>query len=158
MDAAELITTRSVRGTVVDLLPTEDRSRGRSRHPINDDDVSHRSSTGWTGEVLRPRAGSATPSARAIPKHDTGTRGGLVPSDDDLVERTLAFSGGYVSDDGDLSIRRSTAGTSEYSEQQFTGYCARCARVGLMPPEGKHLNQIGAAVRFAATHDHGDVD
>jgi hypothetical protein len=81
-----------------------------------------------------------------------------VPSDDDLLESTLAFSGIYVSDDGYLTIRRSTAGLFEYSGTEFTGFCARCARSGLIPVEGELLSDIRAAVRFAATHDHGDVD
>jgi hypothetical protein len=81
-----------------------------------------------------------------------------VPSDDDLLESTLVFSGIYVSDDGHLAIRRSTVGSFEYGGHQFTGFCARCARVGLAPAEGELLTDMEAAVRFAATHDHGDVD
>jgi hypothetical protein len=81
-----------------------------------------------------------------------------VPSDDELLERTLAFSGSFLSDDGHVAIRRSTAGSSSYSGQQYTGFCMRCAREGLSPPEGEPVPDIGAAVRFAATHDHGDTD
>ena len=32
-------------------------------------------------------------------------------SDDDLLERTLAFSGSYVSDDGTVTVRRVAAAT-----------------------------------------------
>jgi hypothetical protein len=81
-----------------------------------------------------------------------------VPSDDELLERTLAFSGTYVSDDGHLMIRRSTSGPSEYSGNRFVGYCSRCARALLVPAGGEPLPDIRAAIRFAATHDHGDVD
>ena len=81
-----------------------------------------------------------------------------MPSDDDLLERTLAFSGSYVSDDGALTIRRSASGSFEYAGSQFVGYCRRCARALLMPPDGEPLRDIGAAIRFAAAHDHADVD
>lgn len=81
-----------------------------------------------------------------------------MPTDDDLIERTLTFSGSFVADDGHLTIRRSTPGSFEYSGHLFTGYCARCARELLIPPDGEPLPDIGAAIRFAATHDHGEVD
>ena len=38
-----------------------------------------------------------------------------MPSDDELLERTLAFSGSYVSDDGNVSIRRVVAESLPYS-------------------------------------------
>jgi hypothetical protein len=81
-----------------------------------------------------------------------------VPSDDELVERTLAFSGSYVSDDGHLTIRRATSGSFEYSEDRFVGYCSRCAGALLIPADGEPLSDIRAAIGFAATHEHGDVD
>jgi hypothetical protein len=81
-----------------------------------------------------------------------------VPSDDDLLERTLTFAGSYVSDDGRLTIKRSTPGLFEYSGNLFVGHCSRCARLLLSPPDGELLRDIEAAIRFAATHDHGDVD
>jgi hypothetical protein len=81
-----------------------------------------------------------------------------VPSDDELLERTLAFSGSYVSDDGHLTIRRYMSGSFEYSGNRFVGYCRRCARTLLIPPEGVPLPDVRAAIDFAATHDHGDVD
>ena len=86
-----------------------------------------------------------------------GTPGGTVPSDDELLERTLTFSGSYVSDDEQVTIRRA-AGVMEYSGARFTGYCAVCSRAGRTPPTGEPLRDVRAAVRFAATHDHGDAD
>src|SRR3954447_15893445 len=47
---------------------------------------------------------------------------GRLPTDDDLIERTLAFSGSYVSDDGHLAIRRTTV-SRDYSGHRFVGYC-----------------------------------
>jgi hypothetical protein len=81
-----------------------------------------------------------------------------VPSDDELLERTLAFSGSYVSDDGHLTIRRSALVASEYSGNRFVGYCAPCAQAGLIPSDGEKLPDVRAAIRFAATHDHADAD
>jgi hypothetical protein len=81
-----------------------------------------------------------------------------VPSDDELLERTLTFSGSYVSDDGHLTIRRSISGSFEYSGNRFVGYCSRCGRALLIPPDGEPLPDVSAAIAFAATHDHGDVD
>jgi len=81
----------------------------------------------------------------------------MVPSDDDLLERTLAFSGSYVSDDGHVTIRRSP-GSSEYSGARFTGHCAVCSRAGLIPPTGEPLSDVRAAVQFVAAHQHGDAD
>ena len=78
-----------------------------------------------------------------------------MPTDDELLERTLAFSGTYVSDDGHLTIRRSTS--FEYSGNPFVGYCARCAHDLLMSPAGEPLPDIRTAIRFAAAHDHADV-
>jgi hypothetical protein len=83
--------------------------------------------------------------------------GGRLPSERELIERTLAFSGSYVSDDGHLAIRRS-AGTFEYSRHGFLGYCVGCARAGVIPPTGELLPDVVAAIRFIATHDHNEVD
>jgi hypothetical protein len=83
--------------------------------------------------------------------------GGRLPTDDDLVERTLAFSGSYVSDDGHLAIRRSAA-SREYSAHAFLGYCRTCARARLIVPTGEPLPDLAAAIRFTATHDHDEVD
>jgi hypothetical protein len=88
---------------------------------------------------------------------DVHVRGGMVPSDDDLLERTLAFSGSYASDDGHVTIRRAR-GASPYSGAQFTGTCTVCARAGLLPPEGELLADLTAAAQFAAVHGHDEVD
>jgi hypothetical protein len=87
----------------------------------------------------------------------TITPGGWVPSDDDLLERALAFSGSYVSDDGHVTVRRSS-GPIEYSGARFTGHCAVCARTGLTPPSGEPLSDVRAAVRFVVAHHHGEAD
>jgi hypothetical protein len=81
----------------------------------------------------------------------------MVTSNDDLLERTLAFSGSYVSDDGHVTIRRSIA-SIEYSGARFTGYCAVCTRAGRSPPSGEPLSDIRAAAQFLAAHRHGEVD
>jgi hypothetical protein len=81
-----------------------------------------------------------------------------VPTDAGLVERTLAFSGSYVSDDGHVRISRARSGASQYSGARFVGTCDVCARVGLLPATGDELADVGAADRFLATHDHGDRD
>jgi hypothetical protein len=88
---------------------------------------------------------------RAIPP------GGWVPSDDDLLERALAFSGSYVSDDGHVTVRRSS-GSLEYSGARFTGYCAVCARTGLTPPSGEPLTDVRAAAQFVVAHHRGEAD
>jgi hypothetical protein len=85
------------------------------------------------------------------------TGGGWVPSDDELLDRTLAFSGSFVSDDGQVTIRRS-GGSSEYLAARFTGVCAVCVREGLTPPSGEPLSDSRAAARFATAHHHGEVD
>jgi hypothetical protein len=79
-----------------------------------------------------------------------------VPSDD-LLERTLAFSGSYVSDDGNVTIRRTDVGAPDYSADRFVGFCAVCTGPPL-PPDGEPLPDIRAAVQFVAQHRHGDVD
>jgi hypothetical protein len=79
------------------------------------------------------------------------------PTDDDLLERTLAFSGSYASDDGAVTIRRARD-AAEYSTTRFTGHCAPCARAGLTPAAGEPLADLVAATQFAAAHRHGEVD
>jgi hypothetical protein len=79
-------------------------------------------------------------------------------SDEDLLERTLAFSGSYVSDDGNVTVRRTAGASFEYSGQRFLGYCTVCSRAGLIPPTGEPLSDVRAAVLFVAAHDHGESD
>ena len=79
-------------------------------------------------------------------------------SDDDLLERTLTFSGTHVSDDGNVTIRRAGAGANDYSADRFVGNCNVCSRARLVPPTGAPLPDIQAAVQFAAEHRHGDGD
>jgi hypothetical protein len=109
-----------------------------------------------SGPDARPGAlPLVTDGARRL--RDAHARGGLVPSDDDLLERTLAFSGSYASDDGHVTIRRAR-GASPYSGAQFTGICTVCARAGLLPPEGESLADLTAAAQFAAVHRHDQID
>jgi hypothetical protein len=79
-------------------------------------------------------------------------------SDAELLERTLAFSGTYVSDDGCVTIRRVAGGAFEYSGNRFLGNCIVCSRALVLPPTGEPLADVAAAVRFLSTHNHGDVD
>ncbi len=79
-------------------------------------------------------------------------------SDDDLLVRTLAFSGSYVSDDGDVTIRRSPGSAFDYSGDRFVGSCRPCVRARLIPPAGAALLDADAVARFMATHSHGEVD
>jgi hypothetical protein len=80
-----------------------------------------------------------------------------VPSDETLLERTLAFANSYVSDDGHVAIRRAP-GPSEYSGARFAGHCAVCSRAGILPPTGQPLLDVRAAVRFVSAHAHSDSD
>jgi len=79
-------------------------------------------------------------------------------SDDELLERTLAFSGSYVSDDGNVTVRRVAAASFEYSGDRFLGHCRLCSRALLIPATGEPLSDVGAAVAFVAVHNHGDQD
>ena len=113
----------------------------------------------------RPTAGLLSTGPRPAPLRDAlqprreaGGPGGMVPSDDDLVERTLAFSGSYVTDDGHVTIRRSLVRSREYSGDRFTGYCDACARARLISPAGEVLSELRAVLDFLATHDHGETD
>jgi hypothetical protein len=83
--------------------------------------------------------------------------GRTTPSDDVLLERTLAFSGSYTSDDGHVTIRRFRP-APDYSTARFAGHCVPCARSGLTPPVGEPLADLTVAARFAAAHRHGEVD
>jgi hypothetical protein len=81
-----------------------------------------------------------------------------VPTDASLFDRTLAFSGSYVSDDGRVTITRVVSGPFQYSPDRFVGRCDICARKGIVPADGELLPDARAAERFLATHDHDDVD
>jgi hypothetical protein len=104
------------------------------------------------------RPGGVPLHVGSVPRpRDAHTPGGTVPTDDDLVERTLAFSGSYASDDGQVTIRRSRS-TNGYSAAAFTGRCGACAQAGMTPPEGEPLDDLVEAAQFAAAHRHGEVD
>ena len=64
-------------------------------------------------------------------------------SDAELLERTLAFSGTYVSDDGSVTIRRVAVGPFEYSGNRFLGNCIVCARAFALPPRGNARRRRG---------------
>lgn len=81
-----------------------------------------------------------------------------MPTDAGLVERTLAFSGSYVSDDGKIRITRARSDVVEYSGARFVGHCDVCARAGLLAPTGELLSDAGAADRFLGMHAHGDEE
>ncbi len=81
-----------------------------------------------------------------------------MPSDDELLERTLAFSGSYVSDDGNVSIRRVVAESFPYAVDHYLGNCTVCARARLVPLTGEPLPDVRAAILFVAAHTHGDED
>jgi hypothetical protein len=86
-----------------------------------------------------------------------GTSGGFVPSEDEL-QRTLAFSGTYVSDDGNVSISRSVGQASAYTGDRFVGRCTVCAGARVIPASGEPLADVHAAVGFVSTHDHTGLD
>jgi hypothetical protein len=101
----------------------------------------------WTvTSTIRPSAGP-----EEIP-------GGIVPPDDELLERTLVFSGAWASDDGQVAIRRAFLDSAGYSGARFVGHCAICARAGLAPPAGEPLDDVRAAAHFVAAHEHGSAD
>jgi hypothetical protein len=91
------------------------------------------------------RAGGSTPA-------DVGL------GDDELIERTLLFSGSYVSDNGRVTITRDPDASFEYTGRSFVGFCDVCANAGLVSPDGEHLPDVRTAVAFTATHAHDDVD
>jgi hypothetical protein len=81
----------------------------------------------------------------------------MPPSDDELLERTLGFSGSYVSDDGHVTIRRASDGPT-YSGARFAAHCDVCDRPGPTPPTGEPLADVRLVIQFVAAHGHGDVD
>jgi hypothetical protein len=107
--------------------------------------------------IPRPRSGSEPHSWPLAPSRPTDGPGGHLPSERELIERTLAFSGSYVSDDGGMAIRRAV-GSFEHSRHGFLGYCSSCARARLIQATGEPLPDVVAAIRFIATHDHDEVD
>jgi hypothetical protein len=131
---------------------TDDETRTVSGEPLD------RPAAERPVHIPRPRGDSARPTTPLPPWQPTAAPGRAVSSDDDLLERTLTFSGSYVSDDGNVTIRRSAPGPGEYTGNRFLGYCRRCAHTRLIPAAGEPLPDVPAAVRFAATHDHGEVD
>ena len=107
------------------------------------------SSFGWIGTTSREPLS---------PRRAPVSAGGFMPSDDELLERTLAFSGSYVSDDGNVTVRRVANASFEYSGDRFLGHCAVCSRALLVPLTGEPLSDVRAAIHFVAAHAHGDVD
>ena len=81
-----------------------------------------------------------------------------MPPDDELLERTLAFAGSYVSDDGTVTVSRSAGHALAYAGDRFVGRCTVCARDRSVPVDGEPLADVRAAVRFVSTHDHGGWD
>jgi hypothetical protein len=106
----------------------------------------------------RPRSGPEPDSWPLGPSRPTDGPGGRLPSEQELIERTLAFSGSYVSDDGTMTITRSAVQADAYSGDRFVGRCAVCAAGLLVPADGEPLADVREAVRFVATHDHGGLD
>jgi hypothetical protein len=131
----------------------------RPRRPHPADRVVERGEysapVGTAGCSSRGREPSREPLS---PRPDPGRSGGSVPSDDELLERTVASSGTYVSDDGSVTIRRSAVRSFEYSGDRFIGTCRLCSRAHLIPPTGAPLPDVRAAVRFIVMHNHGDLD
>ena len=102
---------------------------------------------------------TGSPSRQPLsPRRAPTGAGGSMPSDDELLERTLAFSGSYVSDDGNVTVRRVAGAAFEYSGHRFIGHCTICTRAGLVPLTGEQLSDVRAAILFVAAHDHGDLD
>jgi|tagenome__1003787_1003787.scaffolds.fasta_scaffold20213758_2 hypothetical protein len=119
---------------------------------------------GW--QPPRPRTPTAAPGGP--PGSPPGTRGprraeqpsapSAPLSSDELLERVLAFSGTYVSDDGDVTVRRSVSDSTAYSAARYAGWCRTCAYADLVGPAGEPLADVRAAARFVATHDHTGTD
>jgi hypothetical protein len=107
--------------------------------------------------------GLAMPDLRAgwrvsfAPRRAPAGAGGFMASDDELLERTLAYSGSYVSDDGNVTVRR-IAAEFEYGGHRFLGNCRICSRARLLPSTGEPLADVRAAILFVAAHNHGDVE
>jgi hypothetical protein len=102
-----------------------------------------------------PRSGAGTRADPGSP--GPWTPPGTVPFEENLLARTLAFADSYVSDDGQVTVRRSPA-SAGYSGARFAGHCAVCSRAGLLTAAGEALFDVRAAVQFVAAHSHGDHD
>src|SRR4051794_26481838 len=111
----------------------------------------------WNENPDLSRTGHATGGSGPPSKTPAGA-GAAMASDDELLERTLAFSGSYLSDDGNVTVRRVAAASFEYSGPRFLGNCAVCSRAHLIPATGEPLSDVSAAVLFLAAHRHGDGD
>jgi hypothetical protein len=119
---------------------------------------------GW--EPPRPRQPApapggppgSPPSTRHPLRGEQHSAPGAPLSSDDLLERVLAFSGTYVSDDGDVTVRRSVVDSTAYSTARYAGWCQTCAHADLVGPDGEPLADVRAAARFVATHDHAGTD
>src|SRR3712207_3383219 len=96
-------------------------------------------------------------SGGSLPPWAGTAPGGAVLSGEDLLDRSLTFSGSHESDDGQVRIRRATA-PFEYAGARLVGSCAICARAGLTAPTGERLPDLHAAAGFLSAHDHGDID
>jgi hypothetical protein len=105
------------------------------------------------GGTLGYRSTDRLPPGRA-----PASPGGFMASDDELLERTLAFSGSFVSDDGNVTVRRADGASFGYSGLRFLGNCTICSRAHLIPPTGEPLPDVRAAVLFVAAHNHGEMD
>src|SRR5687768_16995218 len=68
------------------------------------------------------RSGTPSGSSRS-PRRAPAGAGGFMPSEDELLERTLAFSGSFVSDDGNVTVRRLPATSFQYAGDRFVGNC-----------------------------------
>jgi hypothetical protein len=132
------------------------RPRAGSRSTA--DDVGARSENSGSFRTSSFGRDGTPPRAPLSPRRAPAGAGGFMPSDDELLERTLAFSGSYVSDDGNVTVRRVAAASFEYSSQRFLGNCTVCSRALLIPLTGEPLPDVRAAIHFVAAHKHGDVD
>jgi len=117
-------------------------------------------------QLPRPRTPVAAPGGppgspprtRSPLRAEPHSAPGAPLSSDDLLELVLAFSGTYVSDDGDVTVRRSVTDSTAYSAARYAGWCRTCAHADLVGPAGEPLADVRAAARFVATHDHAGTD
>jgi hypothetical protein len=98
------------------------------------------------------------PRAPLSPLRRPEAAAGPLPYDAELLERTLGFSGSYVSDDGNVTVRRAGVGAFEYTGDRYVGRCGICARRLELPVIEEPLADVAATIRFVSVHSHGDVD